>query len=170
MIFNLVCVFSHSGSHCAKITIIQHLSWLHWISAEQNNELTARWWCSRIHMSREWALYGQVGVRLCRSLATGGVSEGAWLTHMEANLLLVLVLCCCLGMLLQMSPQRAAWLSALSPARRQRRGVLFCAMLHAATALPPDGSWREAWLSYLYIHQQWPYMENKHRVTNAGPL
>lgn len=127
MIFNLVCVFSHSGSHCAKITIILHLSWLHWISAEQNNQLTARWWCSRIHMSREWALYGQVGVRLCRSLATGGVSKGAWLTHMKANLLLVLVLCCCLGMLTtNVTSARCLALCPLSSTPAETRRAVLC--------------------------------------------
>jgi len=80
-------------------------------------------------MSQEWALYGQVGVRLCRSLATGGVSEGAWLTHVKANLLLVMVLCCCLEMLTtNVTSAHGLALCPLSSTPTERRSVLFCAM------------------------------------------
>lgn len=129
MIFNhvCVCVVLKSQSSSSSLGFIGYLL----RSLFQNNKLTARWWwwCSRIHMSREWALYGQVGVRLCRSLATGGVSEGAWLTHLKASPLLVMVLCCCLGMLTtNVTSAHGLALCPLSSTPTERRSVLFCAM------------------------------------------
>lgn len=124
----------------------------------QNNELTARWW-SRFHMSREWALYGQVGGKRswCKCevvpvISNRGSQWGSATDSYESGSAASNG-----AVLLFGNAYYKCHLSALPGT-------------HATTVLPPDGSWREAWLSYLHMRQQWPYMENQHRVTNARPL
>lgn len=169
MIFNQVCVFSHSGSSCAKITIIQQLSWLYWISAEelvskqQTHSEMMMMMLPDPHvtgMSAVWSGRCEVVPVISNRGSQWGSMTDSYESEPAASNGAVLLFRnayykCHLS-------ARPGSLPSLQHADRETQRAVLC------HALPPDGSWREAWLSYLYMHQQWPYMENQHRVTNAG--
>lgn len=93
------------------------------------------------------------------------------LTHIKVDLLLVIALCCFSGMLTtNVTSVRCLALCPLTGTLTEGRLAVSCLMLYAETALSRNDFWSKAWLSYLYLHQQWPCMESQRRVTNAGSL
>ncbi len=145
VIFNPSWVFRQSASCCAKtllsgtsLCFIEHLL----RSLFQNNKLTV-WWWSRFHMSREWALYGQVGGKLswCKCevvpvISNRGSQWGSATDSYESGSAASNG-----AVLLFGNAYYKCHLSAL-PGTLPSLWHVNRAMLHATTALPPDASWR----------------------------